>query len=336
MPFKSKAQQRYMFSQHPRMAKRWAKETQDIKKLPEKLHPEETVTKTAEGLFFEKRARSKTGNFFRELPGRDEGDFHKRAMMGPGSYGGGAINVSPTGAPMGGSGASGANIGSLYGTGEGDKKKDAKTPAEQLKEQLAKKKDEETAKEAARSPSDWDADSGLPIGHHRPSRHQPEGLEAGGDRFHANESLPPEGEDVGTRHGLAEAGSMKRRGSASPQMGKHASAAMAPPRFLGTSFVKTGKDWSQIAETGTQSVRTGLRQGVGEVKRVAGKAGRSIKRGIEDVAESPAKATAAAGLGGLAGLLLLRRGGKGLARLLRGKPAPPPSLAQRAKQYFIG
>lgn len=36
MPFESKSQQRWMFSQHPEMAKRWAKETPNIKKLPEK------------------------------------------------------------------------------------------------------------------------------------------------------------------------------------------------------------------------------------------------------------------------------------------------------------
>jgi hypothetical protein len=35
MPFKSKAQQRFMYSQHPGIAKRWAKETLSIKKLPE-------------------------------------------------------------------------------------------------------------------------------------------------------------------------------------------------------------------------------------------------------------------------------------------------------------
>lgn len=35
-PFKSKAQQRFMFARHPEMAKRWAKETPSIKKLPEK------------------------------------------------------------------------------------------------------------------------------------------------------------------------------------------------------------------------------------------------------------------------------------------------------------
>lgn len=35
MPFASKAQQRFMFSQHPGIAKRWAKETPDIKDLPQ-------------------------------------------------------------------------------------------------------------------------------------------------------------------------------------------------------------------------------------------------------------------------------------------------------------
>ena len=35
MPFKSKAQQRFMFAKHPTIAKRWAKETKSIKKLPE-------------------------------------------------------------------------------------------------------------------------------------------------------------------------------------------------------------------------------------------------------------------------------------------------------------
>ena len=35
MPFKSKAQQRWMFAKKPAMAKRWAKETPNIKKLPQ-------------------------------------------------------------------------------------------------------------------------------------------------------------------------------------------------------------------------------------------------------------------------------------------------------------
>lgn len=34
MPFQSKAQARFMFSQHPKIAKEWAKETPNLKKLP--------------------------------------------------------------------------------------------------------------------------------------------------------------------------------------------------------------------------------------------------------------------------------------------------------------
>ncbi len=36
MPFKSKAQERFMFAKHPNMAKEWAAKTPDIKSLPEK------------------------------------------------------------------------------------------------------------------------------------------------------------------------------------------------------------------------------------------------------------------------------------------------------------
>ena len=36
MPFESKAQQRWMFANKPRMAERWADHTPDIKSLPEK------------------------------------------------------------------------------------------------------------------------------------------------------------------------------------------------------------------------------------------------------------------------------------------------------------
>ena len=45
MPFKSKAQERWMFSQHPEMAKRWAKETPNIKGLPEKVSSVKLVKK---------------------------------------------------------------------------------------------------------------------------------------------------------------------------------------------------------------------------------------------------------------------------------------------------
>jgi hypothetical protein len=36
VPFKSKAQQKWMFSNMPKKAKEWAKETPDIKNLPER------------------------------------------------------------------------------------------------------------------------------------------------------------------------------------------------------------------------------------------------------------------------------------------------------------
>jgi hypothetical protein len=36
MPFKSKAQQGYMFANMPKTAKRWAKKTPNIKSLPKK------------------------------------------------------------------------------------------------------------------------------------------------------------------------------------------------------------------------------------------------------------------------------------------------------------
>lgn len=36
MPFKSKAQQKYMFAKMPKTAKRWAKETSNIKALPKR------------------------------------------------------------------------------------------------------------------------------------------------------------------------------------------------------------------------------------------------------------------------------------------------------------
>jgi hypothetical protein len=41
MPFSSKAQERFMFSQHPEMAKEWAKKT-DQSKLPEKVKGSKT------------------------------------------------------------------------------------------------------------------------------------------------------------------------------------------------------------------------------------------------------------------------------------------------------
>jgi len=47
MPFKSKAQQKWMFANHPEMAKRWADHTPDIKKLPETVDTEKKSYITA-------------------------------------------------------------------------------------------------------------------------------------------------------------------------------------------------------------------------------------------------------------------------------------------------
>lgn len=39
MPFKSKAQMRFMFAKHPGIAKEFAGKTKDVKNLPEKVSP---------------------------------------------------------------------------------------------------------------------------------------------------------------------------------------------------------------------------------------------------------------------------------------------------------
>jgi len=44
MPFKSKAQMRWMFKQHPEMAHEWASKT-DAKKLPERVKPKKKEDK---------------------------------------------------------------------------------------------------------------------------------------------------------------------------------------------------------------------------------------------------------------------------------------------------
>ena len=64
MPFESKKQQRYMFSQHPRIAKRWADYTPDIKTLPEEKMGK-TASEIAELLL--KRATDGKGNPFNTL-----------------------------------------------------------------------------------------------------------------------------------------------------------------------------------------------------------------------------------------------------------------------------
>jgi len=45
MPFKSKAQQRMMFAQHPRIAKEMAGKTKSIKSLPERAKGKQATAK---------------------------------------------------------------------------------------------------------------------------------------------------------------------------------------------------------------------------------------------------------------------------------------------------
>lgn len=333
-----------MFATNPEKAREWADETKDIKSLPEKKRPEvnpqkrklQAMKKQATGLFFDKMARPQEGRFFRDLAGRDDGNFmDKQSMITPsttvpgGVPSGAGINVSPrmgtgpganksqtdkpateklnigaTGGPVGGMGERGEGMsGGMYGTG---------------------------TKTAGKTPTDWDADSGLPTGFHRATREQPEPVEAGGDRFHSTETTnPPFGGNKGVRHGLTETGGMTVAAGENHQIGKHASAA--PPRFLGTSFglSKTAAidNYGRKAESYA-----------GEISEMAGKslreAGRKAldtgDRAVRAVAGSPAAMGIAALLAARFGLRGLKGVGRTAARLAKGRRAmPPPSAMKR-------
>ncbi len=45
MPFRSRAQQKFMFARMPKVAKRWAKETPNIKNLPQKVRKKKKKSK---------------------------------------------------------------------------------------------------------------------------------------------------------------------------------------------------------------------------------------------------------------------------------------------------
>ena len=59
MPFKSKAQQRWMFSQHPAMARKWAEHTPNLKSLPEMIGNESKTRKRSKIRGTKKRTRGK-------------------------------------------------------------------------------------------------------------------------------------------------------------------------------------------------------------------------------------------------------------------------------------
>lgn len=372
MPFKSRAQQGAVFAaaktpEEKAKAKEWAKKT-DFSGLPEKKHPQvnpkrrklkKPIKLAAEepmgdGRFFEKRATNRYGRFFRDMAGREDGTFHEKTAMLPGTYGppgggaGGAINVSPAGAAMGGMGGGGMGMGGgMYGTGEGDKKSDTSKKRESDEEKLKRlllaaaggterkaesgdedkeKSDEE--KTAGNTPNDWDAESGLPTGFHRPAYEQPEALEPGGDRFHSTEAQGP---DYGAGQGLQN-GNVGSRMSMKPgtghQMGKHAA-----PRFLGTSFAKT----AYVSERADE-----MKGSIGRAGKWTGeRLDESVKSVTRDPAASVVALTAAALLArglGKKGLSKIRAARAARAAKLNPKPASIGKKIRDApaaiRQYF--
>jgi hypothetical protein len=114
MPFKSKAQQRFMFSQHPEMAKEWADKTPDISKLPEHMKGACMGTGLcAGGCMYE------GGNV--EAPGgQNEKDKELMEHMEASMHGGGCIEQSGEGYYSGGAAAEAAGMNDNKGWGFAD------------------------------------------------------------------------------------------------------------------------------------------------------------------------------------------------------------------------
>jgi len=269
---------------------------------------------------FDKEAESK-GRFFRDLPGREQGNFCKSAFLSGMSGAAGApmavpANVSPQ---------------TSFGAGAGAKPKMPKMP-----------------KTAGSDPTDiWD--DPIPSGMHRPTREQPDALEDGACRFLSKDGDFGTGD--GIRHGVVEGGQVQIPTKAQPQMGKHAAL-----RYLGTSFEKQSgtlsdvgqalregagkaKDWAgeNIPAAGRWTAEQ-AKAGYGKVKELGSEAIDTVKKqhyptqaleGIKDVAKTPAGAAALLGGGGLLGLLAAKKLGGGAIRLLRGAPKPPPGIMAR-------
>lgn len=331
MPFKSKAQQRFMFSQHPRIAKEMAAKTKDFKRLPAKIQEKDaTMTKQAGGMFFEKMARPQDGNYFRDMRGRNDAQFHQKTAMNGGAAGaqqaaqtaetnivGGANQPAPS------PGASAGN----FGSGQGLKGKKDESDSERLAKLLSAAKDKKDSKDdgekkASASPSDW-AGADLPTGFHRPTKEQPEGLEPGGDRFHSSAGNGAEYRGAGSRtHGLVEGGSMRKRQGTGHQMGKHASAEM--PRFLGTSY-NMSKSAAPMKITDKDTWERSKSQAGDTIKRTLGQAGETAGKTLDAASKSPVAL-------GIAALLAAKMGGrglKGIAGMAGLKRKAPPSLIGR-------
>ena len=250
------------------------------------------------GLFFGKSAKPRAGRFFRDLPGRDDATFHEKTAMDDAPTAtpvvGSASNISPGGMVAGGEGVGGG----MYGTGKPKKAAPTKT--------------------ASKTPSDWDADSGLPTGFHRPAREQPEALESGGERFHSSEARAPNFGAESSRHGLVEGGSMKMPATAGSQMGKHAAI-----RFLGTVY---SEKTAASAEEYTSRAQNYAGARAGEAKKSLSTFGRGLAgkadEAVKGITQSPTTSAIAALVLGKMGLGAGKGVGRGASRMVGRKPAP--------------
>lgn len=290
-------------------------------------------TKTAsEGLFFEKRSQPRKGHFFRDMGGRDDAKFHEKSAMTSYSPGqipsGGGANVAPkmgtgngkvdlkqTGSPdslsnKSESGQSAGGVG-VYGTGSGKQASEIDRLQDLLANAAGGKE-----KTAARAPSDYDSDSGMPTGFHRPASKQPEALEDGGERFHSQSNGPS--------RGLVEGGKMNLAKGTGQNMGKHASAAPTVARFMGTSYgmnksaAKSESEYEKSLRGAGSYTRGKGDQALDSLKRGGRQAGKALDEGIDAVTKSPAAMGIGALLLGRAGL----GGAKRLGRLALGRKKP--------------
>ncbi|MBP9824081.1 MAG: hypothetical protein KBF21_07655 [Thermoanaerobaculia bacterium] len=254
-----------------------------------------TQKRAGAGLFFQKAAKPRGGRFFRDLPGRDDATFHAKTAAA-GDAGDDAPPPMPDMGEANDAGEEGG--GGMYGTGKPKAKKAS------------------PVKVAGAAPSDWAVDEGLPTGFHRPAKEQPEALEAGGERFHDSRARLPEYSAPTTRHGLVEGGAMALPGTASSQMGKHASM-----RYLGTAYSeKTAASAEEYASRagdyiGDRASEAKTNLGVG-LRELAGKA----DEGLKSVTRSPMGAGVAALVLGHLGMRGLKGAAGGAKRLIGRKP----------------
>jgi hypothetical protein len=200
---------------------------------------------------------------------------------------------------MGGAGFGGQGMGGgMYGTGRG------------------------MGKKAGASPTDWNSDSGMPTGFHRPTHIQPESLEAGAERFHATESSSVVPEVDRRRHGLIEGGQMRVRPTSSPQMGKQ--AAYEPPSSVYYKAPKpAGPSGNWLQQRGQEYAKS-----MKQLVRGSAQEGKSAVSAIDRLSQSVTTSPMASALATLAAAGLGFRGARGLGRrVFKGAqtPSAPPA-----------